>query len=283
MSDLADAAAALRSLHRPGSPLVLPNAWDIPSALVIEQAGFPVVGTSSAAMLEAIGHHDGGNAPVDDVFAAIARIAKAVTVPVTADLEDGYGLPPVEIVDRLLDAGAVGCNLEDSDHRHPGCLVDAKAQAERIEAVRAAGRARGVDLVVNARIDTWVRQVGDPHNRLEETQRRAALYSSAGADCVFPILIPETQIGAFMASWQGGLNVLAPPDRQTVLRLASFGVARISMGPHLSSAVRQFLADLLSEIAPPSLRRHGPDSYSAAHKRPRGLEITLRPGSSRGK
>lgn len=258
MSDLADAAAALRSLHRPGSPLVLPNAWDVPSALLVEQAGFPVVGTSSAAMLEAIGHHDGGNAPVGDVFAAVARIAKAVTVPVTADLEDGYGLPPAEIVDRLLDAGAVGCNLEDSDHCHRGCLVDAEVQAERIEAVRAAGRACGVDLVVNARIDTWVRQVGNPDNRLEETQRRAVLYSSAGADCVFPILIPEAQIRPFMASWQGNVNVLASPDRQTVTRLASFGVARISMGPRLSSAVRQFLAELLGEIAPPSFCRHGP-------------------------
>lgn len=245
---LATAAADLRTRHQPGHPLILPNVWDPPSATAVEQAGFPAVATSSAAMLEAIGQRDGGIAPPDDVFMAIARIAAVVDVPVTADIEDGYGLSPAELADRLLAAGAVGCNLEDSDHRHPGQLVDPDTQATRIAALRAAGRARGVDPVINARIDTYLDRTGDPASRLDETLHRAAVYLAAGADCVYPILAPESQIAALLTRTPGPVNVLAPADVVAVTRLAGLGVARISMGGHLARAARQFVVGLLNDL-----------------------------------
>lgn len=247
-TDLAAAAADLRARHQPGRPLILPNVWDPPSAKAVQQAGFPVVATSSAAMLEAIGQRDGGLAPPDDAFAAIARIATAVEVPVTADIEDGYGLSPVELVDRILASGAVGCNLEDSDHRHPGQLVDHVAQANRITELRAAAQARGVDLVINARIDTYIRQAVEPARQLEETLQRSAFYLAAGADCVYPILAPEAQITTLVAQTPGPINVLAPADIATVARLAGLGVARISMGANLARAARLFITGLLAEL-----------------------------------
>jgi 2-methylisocitrate lyase-like PEP mutase family enzyme len=150
---LADAADALRALHVPGRPLVLPNAWDAASARLVERAGFPAVATSSAALVESLGYEDGGSAPTDEVFAAIGRISRVLSVPVTADIEDGYGLSAEHLVDALLGAGAVGCNLEDRG-------VTAALHAERVRAVKEAGRARGVDVVVNARVDSFQRGAG---------------------------------------------------------------------------------------------------------------------------
>jgi 2-methylisocitrate lyase-like PEP mutase family enzyme len=249
-TDLATAAADLRARHQPGHPLILPNVWDPPSAIAVQKAGFPVVATSSAAMLEAIGQRDGGSAPPEEVFAAIARIAAAVEVPVTADIEDGYDLSPAELADRLLAAGAVGCNLEDSDHRHFGSLVDPDVQASRIAELRAAGQARGVDLVINARIDTYLGRSGDPASRLDETVRRAVSYRAAGADCVYPILAPEAQIAAVVAQTAAAVNGLAAAEVVAVTRLAGLGVARISMGPYLAHAARKFVTGLLDDLRP---------------------------------
>lgn len=247
-ADLAAAAAELRARHQPGRPLILPNVWDPPSATAVQKAGFPVVATSSAAMLDAIGQRDGGLASPDDAFAAIARMATCVEVPVTADIEDGYGLSPVELADRLLASGAVGCNLEDSDHRRPGKLVDHLAHANRIRELRAAARARGVDLVINARIDTYMTQEVEPAERLKETLQRSACYLAAGADCVYPILAPEAQITALVAKTPGPINVLAPADIPSITRLAGLGVARISMGANLARAARFFITGWLAEL-----------------------------------
>jgi 2-methylisocitrate lyase-like PEP mutase family enzyme len=199
-------------------------------------------------MLAAIGRRDGGTAEPDAVFAAIAWITGAVGVPVTADIEDGYGLPPAELAERLIAAGAVGANLEDSDHRGPGQVVDADRQADRIAGLRAAGRAQGVDLVINARIDTYVRRVGEGSARTDETVRRAGIYLSAGADCVYPILAPEAEIGPLVARIDGPLNAMSPPDADSIRRLATLGVARISMGGQLARAVGGFLADRLGDL-----------------------------------
>src|SRR5436190_11741483 len=123
MSSLAAAASLLRELHVPGRPLVLPNAWDVASAQLVVAQGFPAVATSSAALNAALGFADDGSAPADEVFAAVARIARSVAVPVTADIEDGYGLAPDELAAALLEAGAVGCNLEDTDHTAGGLVA----------------------------------------------------------------------------------------------------------------------------------------------------------------
>jgi 2-methylisocitrate lyase-like PEP mutase family enzyme len=232
--DLAEAADALRALHVPGRPLVLPNAWDATSARLVEQAGFPVVATSSAALVAALGYEDGGTAPPDEVFAAVGRISRAVPVPVTADVEDGYGLDAGELVDALLGAGAVGCNLEDRG-------VTAEAHAERVAAVKAAGRARGVDLVVNARVDSFLQGAG-----IDDAIARGRAYRAAGADCVFPIFADD--VGRFVAEVGGCVNAIARVDDPQLDRLAELGVARISFGPGLARAANALLQDLLSHL-----------------------------------
>jgi 2-methylisocitrate lyase-like PEP mutase family enzyme len=120
---LAERADALRRLHTGPRPLVLPNAWDVASARMVVTTGFPVVATSSGAIAATLGYEDNDSMPVEEAFGVVARIARSVPVPVTADVEAGYRLSPEELVERLLDAGAVGCNLEDTDHHHTGVWV----------------------------------------------------------------------------------------------------------------------------------------------------------------
>ncbi len=241
-------AGLLRSLHRPGAPLLLPNVWDCRGARLVAEAGLPAVATSSAAIADSLGYTDGEATPVGEMLDMIARIAAAVDVPVTADLERGYGMTPVELVERLAAAGAAGCNLEDSDPR-TGRLVDAGQQADLLAGVRDAAHACGVDLVVNARIDTHLRPPsGEPGGRLDETVRRAHLYQAAGADCVYPILLSdETGIARLVATGIA-VNILAAGGA-AVTRLAELGVARISLGAHLYQASRAHLAGLVADVA----------------------------------
>lgn len=179
-------ASDLRALHlsrTPGDPLVLPGPWDAASARVLADAGFPALATPSAGVAASLGYEDGAT-PAAEMFAAVARIARAVSVPVSADIEAGYGLAPRELVERLLTAGAVGCNLEDTVD---GVLVDAGWQADRLAGVRAAA---GDELFVNARVDTYVTGVPEGVDQEAETVRRALLYVAAGADGVYPIMAP---------------------------------------------------------------------------------------------
>ena len=148
VSALAERADALRRLHTGPRPLVLPNAWDVASARLVAKAGFPVVATSSGAIAATLGYEDNDSMPVDEAFGVIARITRSVSVPVTADVEAGYGLSPEDLVERLLDAGAVGCNLEDTDHHRAAGLVDAGEHAERLRAVRRVAAQAGVEIVL---------------------------------------------------------------------------------------------------------------------------------------
>jgi 2-methylisocitrate lyase-like PEP mutase family enzyme len=250
------AAARLRDLHRPGNPLILPNVWDAGSARIVAAAGFAAVATSSAAVAESLGYPDGEAAPAEEVLDAIARIARAVSVPVTADFERGYGLPPAQLVERLAASGAVGCNLEDSEPS-TRALVDADRQADFLGAVRESARTSGIDLVINARIDVFLDDVGfgadSTAARLDEAIRRARLYVSAGADCVYPIrMTSPSDIRAIVDETGGRVNVLGAPDAPTVTELAALGVARVSFGAGLyreaCRRVRQIVAGL---AAPP--------------------------------
>src|SRR5205085_1180670 len=141
MSDrarLAEQAEQLRALHHQATPLVLPNAWDAGTAKLVVEAGFPAVATTSSGVATSLGWPDGEQTPVDEVFAALARIARVVQVPVTANIEAGYGLAPDQLIHRLLESGAVGCNLEDTDHTHGHTLRDAEKQAQTLETVKRA-------------------------------------------------------------------------------------------------------------------------------------------------
>jgi 2-methylisocitrate lyase-like PEP mutase family enzyme len=222
-------AARLRELHRPGQPLVLPNAWDAASARIVEEAGFPAVATASAAIAAMLGHPDHEGAPAEEMLAAAATVARAVQVPVTVDAEAGYGLPAADLVDKLLGMGAVGCNLEDTNHS-TGELVDVDEQAERIATVRAAATDAGVELVINARADTFVH--GETPEAVAGAIERGRCYLAAGADCVYPILaVSEEAITQLVAGIPGPVNVGCFPGAPTPRRLAELGVARISFGP----------------------------------------------------
>ncbi len=232
-------ADILRALHVPGTPLIVPNAWDAASARIVQEAGFPAVATSSFATATILGYGDGELAPVDDVLAAVARITRAVDIPVTVDFERGYGLPPADLVKRFLDTGAVGLNLEDSNPR-TGTMVEAAEQADFLAAVRAAA---GSELVINARTDSFLRREGSATAQLEASVDRGKLYLAAGADCVYPIATgnPEV-IRALAERIDGPINVGFGRGERTVADFAALGVARVSFGPLLQQHVYDRLA-----------------------------------------
>ncbi|MFJ5261343.1 isocitrate lyase/phosphoenolpyruvate mutase family protein [Streptomyces sp. NPDC088387] len=236
-------AGAFRALHHnrpPGDPLVLPGPWDAASARALADAGFPALATPSAAVAAALGYEDGAT-PADEMFAAVARITRAVDVPVSADIEDGYGLAPKELVERLLEAGAVGCNLEDS---RGGVLTDPHEHADRLAGVRAAA---GDALFVNARVDTFLRGVSDPARAVE----RAALYVAAGADCVYPLGAPADVLPLLRSGIEGPLNMAARLDGEgpTAAALGALGATRITFGPEFQRRALRGLGEAASELS----------------------------------
>jgi 2-methylisocitrate lyase-like PEP mutase family enzyme len=249
VSNLAERAERLRAMHRPGDPLVLVNAWDAASARRVENAGGRAIGTSSAAIAESLGLADDHTTPVPIVFESLSRIVGAVDVPVTADLLDGYGLPEAELVDHLLRAGAVGCNLEDSDHAQPGRLLDPEVVAGRLNAVRSAARRREVDVVINARIDTYLHAgSADPEVTRSDIVRRARRYLEAGADCVYPIRLTDPEVVADLVKELGApVNANVAPGT-TVAELATTGASRISIGPMAHRVALAALDDLATTL-----------------------------------
>ncbi|NUQ98714.1 MAG: isocitrate lyase/phosphoenolpyruvate mutase family protein [Streptomyces sp.] len=236
---------AFRALHRrrtPDDPLVLPGPWDAVSARVFVEAGFPALATPSAGIAASLGHED-GSTPADEMFAAVARIARAVDVPVSADVEDGYGLAPEELVERLLEAGAVGCNLEDSNG---GVLKDPHEHAEWLAEVRHAA---GDRLFVNARVDTFVHGDGNPERAIE----RAALYVAAGADCIYPIGVPADVLPLLRSGIQGPVNVHGTLDGRgpSPTELGELGATRVTFGPGLqrwAALALQGMAEQLNKL-----------------------------------
>ena len=247
---LRDRCALLRSLHVPGSPLVLPNAWDVASARAVVAAGFPAVATTSGGVAATLGYENHEGAPAEEMLAVAARIARNVDVPVTVDAERGYGLAPAEVVSALLEAGAAGCNLEDTDHAG-GRLVDAGEQASWLREIRDAATAAGYPLVLNARIDVFLES---PRERpqlelVPDALERARTYLEAGVDCVYPIALWQAEaIAAFMGAPPGPVNVLAIPQAPSPRRLATLGVARISFGGLLHAQADAWLRGRLGEL-----------------------------------
>ncbi|GGK73768.1 carboxyvinyl-carboxyphosphonate phosphorylmutase [Sphaerisporangium melleum] len=241
--------AVLRALHVPGRPLVLPNVWDAASARSVVAAGFPAVATGSAAVAPVLGYEDGEATPAGAMLDAVARIVRAVPVPVTADLERGYGLAPAELVERLVSTGAAGLNLEDSDPR-TGAMVDPDEQAGFLADVRAAAAAAGADLVINARVDTYLHGAETPERRLADAVERGRRYLRAGADCVYPIWVAEPEAIRTLAAEIGGpVNVLYRPGVPPLAELAALGVARVSFGHGLHAATQRYFATMLTAIA----------------------------------
>jgi 2-methylisocitrate lyase-like PEP mutase family enzyme len=233
---LAERAELLRALHQGPAPLILANVWDVTSALAVERAGASAIATTSSGVAASLGYEDGEAIPVAEMLAAIARIATAVSLPVTADMEAGYRLEAPELVAALVGAGAVGLNLEDTDRANdPSGLVDIGVQSSRLAAIRVAATTIGVPIVINARIDVFLRSSGSLEARLEEAIRRAVAYVAAGADCVFPIgLVDADAIGRIAREVGAPVNVLLLPDAPPVAMLAELGVRRISVGGGLA-------------------------------------------------
>lgn len=225
-----------RSLHTSGQPLVLVNAWDAASARIAEAAGASAIATTSAGVAWSLGAPDGDALGRDLAVDLIARIVATVSVPVTADIESGYGATPDEVgttVRRVLAAGAAGVNIEDALHTGQAALRDVDDQCARLAAARAAADDAGVPLYINARIDTYLRGVGG----VDETVARATAYLAAGADGVFVpgVTDPET-IAAVVAAVSAPVNVLAGPGAPSVPELAELGVARVSLGSSVAES-----------------------------------------------
>jgi 2-methylisocitrate lyase-like PEP mutase family enzyme len=247
VTDLADKAKRLKELHKPGDPVLLANAWDVRAAKAVEAAGFPAVATTSSAMALSLGYEDGQKTPPDEMFAAVARIARGVEIPVTADLEAGYGLSAAELVERMLAAGVVGLNYEDTDHDSDGgrSLVDAERQAERIAELRGAASDAGVDIVINARADPYLLGMD---GALEGCLSRGRLYLDAGADCAFTAGVKEEADIERLVSDLGTINVLLMPGVPEPARLAELGVARISAGGGMAHALAHSHQRLLESL-----------------------------------
>ena len=226
-------ADRLRDLHVPGDPLLLLNAWDAASAVVIARTGARAIATSSAAAANALGYADGQHLTREQMLGAVAAIASAVDLPVTADMEAGYGDDPeaaAATARGVVAAGAVGLNMEDL--RDGGDeLLPIESFTAKIAAVRAVGEETGIPLVLNARTDAFLGQIGDPATRIERAVERGRAYLEAGADCIFvPGVVALDVITALVQGIDGPVSVLAVPGSPALSDLKALGVARISTG-----------------------------------------------------
>ncbi len=246
---VAKAQMLLKAHHGPAA-LVLPNVWDVGSARMVADARFPVIATSSRAIAATLGLRDDDSSDPDVIFDVVSRIARSVDCPVTADLESGYGLKPEELVERILEAGVVGCNLEDTDHHGDGVLVDPGRQAEFLANVRSAATDAGVHIVVNARVDSVIRHVGDERYELADAIRRGLLYLEAGADCIYPIALGDRdRIARLTAAIPGPVNITARQGGLAFSELTALGVRRISFASGLFSFVQDRLHRAVRRIA----------------------------------
>jgi len=240
-----------RQLHRGPHALLLPNVWDVASARVIEDAGFPALATTSAGVAFSLGYPDGERISREEMVARAARIARAVKVPVSADVEAGYGSTPeaaARTARELIEAGAVGMNLEDTTRDPERRLLDVLLAVEKIKAVRETAAAMKVPLVVNARTDVYLLP-GDPDAQYPEALRRLTAFRDAGADCVFaPGLKDGPTIGHLASALQCPLNILALPGVPPVPELEQLGVARVSLGSGPMRAGLGLLRRLAEEL-----------------------------------
>ncbi len=251
-SNQKEKATLFRSLHT-GSPiLVLPNAWDAASACILERAGFAAIATTSSGVAAALGYADGQRISRDMLLESTARIVRVVNVPVSVDIEAGYGEEIEEIlqtVQAIIEVGAVGINIEDSRKGENTSLVDSAFQVELIQAIRQLGITMDIPLVINARTDVFLLGRGEPFNYIDEGVQRANAYRSAGADCLFPIGVSNADIiGRLAQAIHGPINILAGPAAPSIPELATLGVARISFGSGLMRATLGHLRRVAQEL-----------------------------------
>jgi 2-methylisocitrate lyase-like PEP mutase family enzyme len=245
-------AESFKQAHQSPPLLLLPNAWDAMSARQFEAAGFGAVATTSGGVAWDLGFPDGEGAPWQEVVAATSRIVDAVRIPVTADIETGYGDTPDQVgknATEILQTGVVGFNIEDgtpSPNRPVRTIEDARA---RIRAARAAATDMGIPAIINARVDLYIKNVGDPASRFEETVRRGKAYLAAGADCIYPFGLVDMEIIARLAKALDGapINIVARPD-MSAAELERIGVARVSIASGATLAVMSLIKNIAEEL-----------------------------------
>lgn len=250
--DLATRARTLLDLHHTGRTLVLPNVWDAWSARAVAEAGFPALSIGSHPLADSRGQGDHEDMSLDDALDGVRRICSAVPdVPVTADMESGYGASPAELVERLLEAGAVGLNVEDTVHSEGGRLRSVQEHADYVGGLRQAADAAGVDVVVNARTDAFIRK-GELADPAAEALSRLRACEEAGARCVYPVGAPDADtVRALLDGLSGPVNVIANPRTGSAAGsledLRAMGVHRVTFGPLLQ---RELAPELAALVAP---------------------------------
>lgn len=246
-------ANRLLALHRGSDPLVLVNCWDAASAVIVEHAGFPAIASSSAAVANALGYADGQYLPWPEMVSAVRRIASAVDVPVTADIEAGFSESHQleRSIEDVITAGAVGVNLEDAlpGHGEFGPLYEISSQIDRIQTARKTGEQKGIHLVINARTDAYWQKGPAPEEALRNTIERGKAYLKAGADCIFvPGLRSPEHIRAVVEALQSPVNILATVGAPSIPELKSLGVKRVSLGSGPMRSVLGLLRKIANEV-----------------------------------
>lgn len=251
MASQSEKAETFRRLHHQKGPLILPNAWDVPSARVFEDAGFPAVATSSAALMVSLGYPDGETIPKRKMIAVIARIAKTLTIPLSVDVVAGFGRGPREVaatIKMVLEAGAIGINVEDAVPSTQ-TLFPLPAQVRKLRAIRELGESMGVPLVINARTDALRYAPGEPKDRMREAIRRARAYRDGGSDCVYPMgLVDAGAIATFVDAVGCPVNVMTRRGLPPIPELERLGVKRVSFGPYPSYASMGLLKRISEEV-----------------------------------
>lgn len=241
-----------RRLHQPNSTFVLPNAWDAISAKMFQEAGFKAIGTTSAGIAASLGYKDGESLPLETMIAAIERITKTVDVPVSADIEAGYGKSVKEVVqtvERVVEAGAIGINLEDGIGNSEQLVFELESQKEKILAIKEWSSTNHVPLFINARTDIYWLNVGEPSTRFAEASKRAKAYQEAGADCIFiPGLTDQEAIKKVRGVITCPINLLADAALPSLAALSTIGIERVSCGSAQFRATTTLLQTISEEI-----------------------------------
>jgi 2-methylisocitrate lyase-like PEP mutase family enzyme len=247
-----DKAVQFRALHAGPSILVLPNAWDAASACIFQQAGFPAIATTSSGVAASLGYPDGEQISREMLIDAVKRMRRVVECPITVDTEAGYGNTiegVLKTVKAIIEAGAVGINIEDSTKQQEKALVDVSYQVEVIKPIRHLAESMHLPLVINARTDVFLLAIGDPASRFEHAVQRANAYREAGADCLFPIGVSDAStIANLVQAIHGPVNIMVTSTTPSIPELAQLGVARVSFASGLMRATLGYLRSIAHEV-----------------------------------
>lgn len=247
MTAIIEKASTLLALHQPGNPVILPTVWDAWSANLAAAAGFSALTVGSHPVADSVGKPDNEGMSFAELTTRVAQITAAVDLPVSVDIESGYGLEPRQLIDGLVEVGAVGLNIEDTVHSEGGRLREAQEHADFVGGLRSAADAVGVHVVVNARTDLFLKKVGDDADRVERAIARLTLAAEAGADVLYPVGFHSDEVYRRLTSVLPlPVNAIADPARGDKADYAGVGVGRVSFGPLLQAALAVRANELLA-------------------------------------